>query len=90
MRQRKVSHQQKSQDDIQSDGEDSRGLTRARPRRLQIHYNKGLRRTLSIDPLDEVDSVLPERKIELKVESLPERHYRWHQYCCRIVDGRLN
>jgi len=90
MRQRRASHQQGSQDDIQFVGADSRGRIRTRPGKPQTCYNKDLRRTPSSDPSDEVESTLPERNIELKVESLSEHRYRRHQYRCRITDGRSN
>jgi len=80
VRQRKASPQQRSQDDIQFNGDDSRGRIRRRPRRPQTCYIKDLRRTPSVNPSDEVESTLPERKIELKVDSLPERRHRRHQY----------
>jgi len=81
-------HRQEGQDDIQSDGEDSRGRIQTQSGRPQTYYNEDLRRT--IEPSDKVEYALPERKIELKVESLPKRRYRRHRYRCRIIDGGSN
>ena len=61
-----------------------------RQRKASHQDDKDLRRTPSIDPSEEVESTLPERNIEHKVESLPEHRYRRHQYRCRITDGRSN
>jgi len=47
--------------------------------------DKDLRRTP-----DEVESALPKRKIELKVEPLPERRYRRRTYRCHTINGRSN
>jgi len=65
-------------------------------RQLKVSHQRGSqddkdsRRTPSIDPSGEVESALPECKIELKVESIPERRYCRRQYRCRIIDGRSN
>jgi len=56
-----------------------------RQRKASHQDDKDLRRTPSIDPSEEVESTLPERNIELKVESLPEHRYSRQQYRCRIT-----
>jgi len=83
-------HWQESRDDIPSNGDDSRGRIRTRSERPQTYYNEDLRRTSSIEPSDKVEYALPERKIELKGESLPKHRYRRHRYRRRIIDDGSN